>query len=123
MDIKKRERDGIVVLDLEGKLTGTISGGGGGGPLSEYVLGSLDANDDGGPSDRLRVLLNFAACTGADSLGIGELISLHVSLANRGGTLKILHLPERIGELLRATQLISMFEIFDDEGTAVEAFG
>lgn len=121
MDIKTRQRDGIVVLDLEGKLTGTISGSG--GPLSEYVLGRLHADDGGGPSNRLRVVLNFAGCTGADSLGIGELISLHVSLANRGGSLKILHLPERIAELLKATQLISMFEIFDDEGAAVEAFG
>ena len=121
MEIKKRERDGIVVLDLDGKLTGTISGDG--SPLSEYVLGTLHAGDGGGPSARQQVLLNFAGCTGADSLGIGELISLHVSLANRGGTLKILHLPERIGDLLKATQLISMFEIFDDENAAVEAFG
>ncbi len=121
MDIKKREHDGVVVLDLEGKLTGTISGEG--GPLSEYVLRSIRADSSGGPSPSLRVLLNFAGCTGADSLGIGELISLHVSLANRGGALKILHLPERIGELLRATQLISMFEVFDDEDAALAAFG
>lgn len=121
MEIKTRERDGIVILDLDGKLTGTISSGG--GPLSEHVLGSLHVGDSGGPSARLRVLLNFAGCTGADSLGIGELISLHVSLANRGGTLKILHLPGRIGDLLQATQLISMFEIFNDESAAIEAFG
>jgi anti-sigma B factor antagonist len=69
------------------------------------------------------VLLNLASCAGADSLGIGELISLHVSLSNSGASLKLLRLPDRIRDLLSATQLISMFEIFEDEDEAVESFG
>ena len=120
MRITSRVEREIYVLDVEGKLAGAISGG---SPLSEVVLDKLNGGLGLPRTVEHRVLLNLAACTGADSLGIGELISLHVSLANRGGTLKILHLPERIGELLRATQLISMFEIFDDEGAALAAFG
>ena len=120
MEIKRRDHGAIAVLDIEGKLAGGISGDRG---LSEAVLESVRADEAQADSKALDVLLNLAACTGADSLGIGELISLHVSLSNRGGTLKLLHLPGRIKDLLRATQLISMFEIFDDEAEALESFG
>lgn len=116
MKITRREQDGVVVLDLDGKLASNISGGG----LSELVLAELTREESAAPH---QVLLNLADCTGADSLGIGELISLHVSLANRGGSLKLLRLPERIRDLLQATQLIAMFEIFEDEGEALESFG
>lgn len=120
MDITKRVHERIVVLEVEGKLAGTISGGAG---LSEMVLERLLEDDGGSAADPQRVLLNLAGCTGADSLGIGELISLHVSLANRGGKLKLLHLPDRVRDLLQATQLIAMFEIFEDEGAALQSFG
>ena len=108
-------------MDIEGDLAGSISGGGSG--LSETALETILAGESPAPADARKVLLNLAGCTGADSLGIGELISLHVSLTNRGGTLKLLHLPERISDLLRATQLISMFEVFDDEAVALASFG
>ena len=117
LDISKRVHDGVLVFDLEGKLAGAISGGGG---LTQLVLDQL-ADDEGATPNR--VLLNLADCAGADSLGIGELISLHVSLSNRGGTLKLLQLPERIRDLLQATQLIGMFEIFEDEEAALQSFG
>ena len=120
MEITEREHRNVTVLDIEGKLAGGVSGGGG---LSEVVMKRLIVEPATGDGDRQRVLLNLGACTGADSLGIGELISLHVSLSNRGATLKLLHLPDRIRDLLTATQLISMFEIFDDEGEAVGSFG
>ena len=119
MNITKREHHEITILDIEGKLAGTISGG---AALSEVVLRHLSGDEDQRASDPHRVLLNLDDCTGADSLGIGELISLHVSVSNRGGTLKLLHLPERLRDLLQATQLIVMFEIFDDEAEALESF-
>lgn len=117
MKIGKRTHGDIVILDIADKLTGTVSSGTG---LSESILDLL-ADDDATPG-RASLLLNFAACTGADSLGIGELISLHVSLSNRGGRLRLVHLPERILDLLRATQLISMFRVFDDEDEALASF-
>ncbi len=120
MKIETRERQGVFVLDLEGKLAGGISGGPG---LSEAVMKLIVGDDPARAPDHPRVLLNLTACAGADSLGIGELISLHVSLSNRGASLKLLRLPDRIRDLLTATQLISMFEIFEDEDEAVESFG
>ena len=120
MEIRRRDHGEIAVLDIEGELAGSVSGGSG---LSETALETILGGEGPAAADARKVLLNLADCTGADSLGIGELISLHVSLSNRGGVLKLLHLPERIRDLLAATQLISMFEIFDDEAGALESFG
>ena len=120
MNIAKRAHGKVVVLDVDGKLAGKLGGGVG---LSELAMEQLAEAASASAADPRQVLLNLAGCTGADSLGIGELISLHVSLSNRGGVLKLLHLPERIRDLLRATQLISMFEIFEDEGAALQSFG
>ena len=119
MKIDTRERHDVVILDLEGKLAGSIRGGPG---LSEVVMRRVVAESPGGDGEGLGVLLNLAACTGADSLGIGELISLHVGLTNRGARLKLLKLPDRIRDLLAATQLISMFEVFEDEDEALASF-
>lgn len=119
MKIDTRERQDVVILDLEGELAGRIRGGPG---LSEVVMRRIVAESPGGDGEGLRVLLNLAACTGADSLGLGELISLQVGLSNRGARLKLLRLPKRIRDLLSATQLISMFEVFEDEDEAVESF-
>ena len=115
MKITQREHRGILVLDLVGKLEGSVGSGG----LAENALRRFVDRSSAAP----RLLLNLAGCSGADSLGIGELISLHVSLTNRGGTLKLVHLPEPIAELLRATQLISMFAVFGDETAALRSFG
>ncbi len=120
MEISRRDHGQIAVLDIEGKLAGGISGGGG---LSATALEKILGGESLAAADPRKVLLNLAGCTGADSLGIGELISLHVSLSNRGGTLKLLRVPARISDLLRATQLISMFEIFEDEAVALDSFG
>ena len=118
MEITSREQRNVVILDLAGKLAGGVGGGG----LSEAVMNRLGADLAAGAGARMRVLLNLGDCTGADSLGIGELVSLHVGLANRGAKLKLLRLPDRIRDLLMATQLISMFEIFDDEDEALASF-
>ena len=75
------DRQGLIVADVEGRLAGGLSGG----AISEAVLRQIGSDDSTAIPGPLAVLLNLDDCTGADSLGIGELISLHVSLANRGG--------------------------------------
>ena len=118
LNITKRDREDVAILDVRGKLSGSV----GDGSLPEVVLRSVLADEELAEAANRRILLNLADCTGADSLGIGELISLYVSTANRGGTLKLLNLPELVRENLTATQLIGMFEIFDDEEAAVASF-
>jgi anti-sigma B factor antagonist len=69
-----------------------------------------------------KLLLNLGEVTYIDSSGIGELVSGFTTVANQGGTLKLLNLSKRVKDLLQITKLYTVFEVFDDEATAVRSF-
>ena len=57
-----------------------------------------------------------------DSSGIGELVTGYTTLANAGGTMKLLHLTKRVKDLLQITKLYTVFDVHDDEAHAVRSF-
>ncbi|MDH2393303.1 STAS domain-containing protein [Streptomyces sp. HNM0663] len=68
------------------------------------------------------ILLNLASVSVIDSAGMGELVSSYTHVANGGGKLKLVNLPPKITDILQVTQLISVFEVFDDEEEALASF-
>ena len=68
------------------------------------------------------VLLNLAEIRVMDSIGIGALVMAYKNIAAAGGKLKLLNPSIRTRQLLGMTSLNSVFEIFDDEATAVASF-
>src|SRR5205085_3292737 len=94
LDIQKREKEGITILDLKGRL----------------VVGD--------PSVRLReklaeqtaqgvrkVILNLNGVEYIDSTGLGSMVICYTSLQKAGGTMKLLNLTRRNIELLVLTKL------------------
>ena len=71
---------------------------------------------------RVWIMLDLKSVSLIDSAGIGMLVSKYLSVRRRGGTIKLLHLTPRCGELLHITRLNTVFEIFDDEAQAVRSF-
>jgi anti-sigma B factor antagonist len=71
---------------------------------------------------RRKILLNLAEVTYIDSSGIGEMVSCYTSLANLGGTVKLLKLTRRVRDLLQITKLSTVFEVFEEESEAVRSF-
>ena len=69
-----------------------------------------------------KMLLNLAEISYIDSSGIGELVSGFTTVANQGGTVKLLNLTKRVQDLLQITKLYTVFEVFDDEAKAVHSF-
>jgi len=69
-----------------------------------------------------KFLVNLGEVSYIDSSGLGELITSHTSLRNRGGSVKLLNPNKRIRDLLKMTKLLNIFEIFEDETTAVRSF-
>ena len=47
----------------------------------------------------------------------------YTSASNRGATVKLLKLSPRVGDVLKSTRLIGVFDIFDDEAEAIASFG
>jgi len=111
MKIEKRSRDGVTILDVEGKITigkGDVA-------LREAVQDALSAG-------AAKLLINLAGVSTIDSSGVGELVSSFTTVTNRGGRLKLLNLPPKVNDILQITQLITVFETYDNEDEAVRSF-
>jgi len=68
------------------------------------------------------ILLNLRDVRHIDSAGVGELMSCYTSVRNRGGQLKLMNLSKNVHNLLQITKLYTIFEVEDDEPTAVSSF-
>ena len=69
------------------------------------------------------ILVDLEKVPYVDSTGIGFLVSSQTAVVTAGGTLKLLNPNNRVREVLKITRLEKVFEIFDDETTALANFG
>ena len=111
MKVESREKGGVTILDLKGKFTIGM----GDTAIREAI--QKCANEA-----KLNILLNTAGVTTIDSSGIGELVSGYTTITNRGGKLKLLNLPPKLEDILQVTQLITVFDVFEDEAAALASF-
>ncbi len=113
MKIKTRyDRDyEVTLVRLEGKLTI----GGGDVQLRETIKELLD---DG----RKRILIDLKGVKMMDSSGLGELVRTRASAASAEATIKLLHVEDKVAEVLEMTRLIGVFETYDDEIEALGSF-
>jgi anti-sigma B factor antagonist len=111
MKATSRTRDGVEVISLQGKITI----GAGDSQLRDVITNALNSGHN-------NVLLDMSGVTTIDSSGIGELVGSFTTVTNRGGKLKLLHLPAKLNELLHVTQLITVFEVHENEDEAVRSF-
>ena len=111
MKINTRTVDDVEIVALEGKITI----GAGDVQLREVIQQCMNEN-------KSNILLDMSGVTTIDSSGIGELVGSFTTVTNRGGKLKLLHLPPKITDLLQVTQLITVFEVYDNEADGVASF-
>lgn len=111
MKFTTRQVDGVTILDLSGRIT-----------LGEGSVTLRDAVKDVLAKGAKSILLNLANVDYIDSSGLGELVSAYTSVKNQGGELKLLHLTTKVHDLLQITKLYTVFDIKDDETTAVGSF-
>jgi anti-sigma B factor antagonist len=109
--INERDVEGIVILDLQGR----IVAGEAAGALRER--GQTAAN-----SESRNVILNLKGVDYIDSSGLGTMVAAHSALSKAGGGLALMNLSKRSAELLVLTKLATVFQIFDDEKSAVDSF-
>jgi anti-sigma B factor antagonist len=106
-----REEGDVVVVDVYGALTI--------GSDSAALRAILQELTEAGYRN---LLVNMAGVTQIDTAGIGELMAAYTNLARVNGTLKLLKLKKLIECVLRATQLDSTFERYEDENDAILSF-
>jgi anti-sigma B factor antagonist len=111
MKIETRTVGDITVLDCSGKIT-----------LGEGTMAVRNTVRDILKKNGKKIILNLADVNYIDSSGIGELVSTYTTVTNSGGQLKLLSLTKKIQELLAITKLLTVFQVFDNEQSALASF-
>ena len=109
--INERRVEDVTILDLKGRER--IRG------VTLALHKSIRCLADEG---KIQVLLDLAWVKHIDSIGLGELISSHVTLDDKGGALKLMHMTESVHELMTITKLLTVFDVYDDEPEALASF-
>jgi anti-sigma B factor antagonist len=112
LNISTRHADNVTIVDLVGQIR-----------LGETNINLHNAIKKLVESGEKNVLLNLAGVTHIDSSGLGELVAGYTTIERAGGQLKLLKLSDRVIDLMTITKLFTVFDVFDEESTAVESFG
>ena len=111
MHIEVRQARDVMILDLKGRLTAG---------LGDQML--RDAIDELLAEGRRRILLNLSEVAFLDSAGVGELVAGLKTSRRFQADLKLLNVGERVYSTLDMARLLPTFEIYGDEGEAVQSF-
>jgi anti-sigma B factor antagonist len=110
MSIQLDEKDGVVILALSGK----IMGGPEAGQINDKINALIDEN-------KKKIIIDLGKVEWMNSSGLGILIGAITTLKNNDGQMVLIHVSDRIENLLKITKLISVFTIKPDLESAVEA--
>ena len=111
MKIKERERDGVTILEISGKIMG--------GPDAELFNSTLKSLLHEGKS---RVVVDLANVTWVNSTGLGILISGYTTPKRSNGEMKLVNVSDRIDSIFMVTKLYSVFDSYKSEEDAVASF-
>jgi anti-sigma B factor antagonist len=111
LEIEPREREGITILELKGRIT-----------MGDEVTSFRQKVRALAQTPDSKVLLNMQQVDYIDSTGLGAIVMGSSAVRGSGGTIKLVNLNRRNVELLVATKLATIFEIFNDEQDAVNSF-
>jgi anti-sigma B factor antagonist len=111
LDIQQREREGITILELNGRITM--------GPEATTLRDTINQLTAEG---KRNLVLEMAAVDFIDSTGLGALVMCATSLRKAGGQMKLVAVNRRNIELLLMTKLATVFELFADEQDAINSF-
>ncbi len=109
--INERRVEDVTILDLKGR---------------ERIRGATIALHESirclAREGKVQVLLDLAWVKHIDSGGWGELVSSHVTLDEKGGALKLMHMTESVHKLMTVSKLLKVFDVYDDEPEALASF-
>jgi anti-sigma B factor antagonist len=111
LNISERQAGDITILDMDGKVTigeGSVA-------LRTTIRRLLGEG-------KKKILLNLGRVGYVDSSGIGELVSSFTAVNKEDGSLKLLNLTQKIQDLLAITKLLTVFDVYENEGEALSSY-
>jgi anti-sigma B factor antagonist len=110
METTTRQSGDVAVLDISGRITL----GEGNVMLREIVRELAEKGNK-------KIILNLKEVQYIDSSGVGELVKTHTTIRNQGGHLRLTNLNKRVHDLLEMTKLSAVFDIENDEASAIKS--
>jgi anti-sigma B factor antagonist len=111
MRFSRNKEGDVLVIELRGRM----SVGDGDAEAGQEIRSAVAAGEK-------KILLDMKGVPVLDSSGVGELMAAYASVSRRGGMIKLLGLSPRVGEVLKTTRLVGIFDIYDDRIEALESF-
>jgi anti-anti-sigma factor len=111
LEINQRENEGIVILDLHGKLVL----GSGDSELTDRIHALFNG-------DNRQLILNLAAISEIDTSGMGVLLTQAEEYRNAGGKMALYNIAHAHGQIYEMARLESAIEIYRDELDAINSF-
>jgi anti-sigma B factor antagonist len=72
--------------------------------------------------EKILILLNLGGVTYIDSCGLGELVASYVTARAKGGDIKLFKVTETLRELMSLTNLLTVFDVYENEQDALASF-
>jgi anti-sigma B factor antagonist len=111
LDIEQREREGIILLDLKGRIT-----------IGSEVAAFREAFERIAQQPEPRLILNMHGVDYVDSTGLGAMVMCSTRFRNTHGVVKLVNVNRRNIELMVMTRIDMIFEVFEDETDAINSF-
>lgn len=106
-----REVNGITVVAMDGRIVlGEESSA-----LRERIKSLLT-------DKKTKIVLDMGNVTYIDSAGLGTLVATYHSARQQGAALKLVNLGQKFREVLQVTKLLTVFEVHDNEASALASF-
>ena len=115
LGFKERRSGAVTILDTDELLRIKLRFGGSSVTLTNAASSLLA---DG----QKHILLNLEQVKSISARGLGELVSTLVIVRDNGGELKLFNLSRTVRQLMGATNLFTVFGLYDSEATAVHSF-
>jgi anti-sigma B factor antagonist len=110
MNVSTRVREGVTVIELEGRIT-----------IGRGDVAMRDAFEAAVDAGSRTVLLNLEKVKSMDSSGMAELGAAYRKMQELGGRIALTQPPSNVGEILRMTQIITVFDVYPNEDEAIQA--
>ena len=109
LELGERDANEAVVIDIIGELTV--------GSDKERLLEIVRKKIEAG---RRLLVINMSQCRRVDSAGIGELVACLVTATRHDATLRLSNIPGQIYGIMKITNVLKSFDVFETEQSALE---
>lgn len=112
MQLEQRMAGNVAIISVDGDIT---LNKGGDVLLKDKVQSLIQQGTK-------NIVIDLSRVAYVDSAGLGQLVQAYATTKNKGGALKLVNVTKKLKDLLVVTKLLTVFDTYDDEKSAVSSF-